>query len=93
MKFIIQQKNPFALNDAQDKVYNIVTGQRLDTNEENFKLTCYEMGAKAYNLFKQERFIDKSKKLFDKVAKMKIYHSRQHLKKIESKRRLLKLYI
>nr|CAD7461177.1 unnamed protein product [Timema tahoe] len=83
MDFIIERKYLFDLNNAQDKLY-IVTGKNFDEHEENFKLTCYKMGETAYKLFRRERFVDKSKKLFDKVAKMKMSNSQQHMKTIHT---------
>nr|CAD7197932.1 unnamed protein product [Timema douglasi] len=40
-----------------------------------------------------ERFVSKSKKLFDKVAQRKMSHSQQHVKKITPNMRVLMPYI
>ena len=66
--FLSKKADLFELGDLS----NVVSGNVLKKEESQFLLSCYENGEKLYKKYRQDRMVDKSAKLFDRIQKPKI---------------------
>ena len=67
-EFILEKGNPYkmlALN-----LYNFVLGTTIPSAATNKVLSCYIHGKEQHEIFRTQRFLDQSKKLFDMIHKI-----------------------
>jgi hypothetical protein len=69
IKFISEHKNPFQTDCNNEDLFNLITGESIKEEEKMHKLKCLEKGEALYKTFIEERFMHKTKNLFDPIRK------------------------
>ena len=66
VSFIKSHKNPF---NGRNEISNIVTGAVFNSDDSSYLVNCMQIGEDAYQKYIKQRFIEKSKQLFDVIHK------------------------
>ena len=84
--FNVERGNPFELV-APTKLHNISSGQVVSTDSSKRLLGYFEDGKRRYNLFREERYIKKSKRFSDKISRVGLprFDSKGQKQKMDSK--------
>ena len=72
IKSCLMEKSLFEPGD----ICNIFSGKVLEKEESQFLLSCYEGGEELYLKYRQERIVDKTKKILDRIPKPKTKKSK-----------------
>ena len=73
---IRNKHNPF-MTEINDQMRNLVTEEHIPTETTQFSLQCNALGTDIYKEYIDKRCISKSKKLFDRLPRVKILVDRK----------------
>ena len=74
--YIRNKQNPF-MTEINDQMRNLVTEEHIPTETTQFSLQCNALGTDIYKEYIDKRCISKSKKLFDRLPRVKILVDRK----------------
>ena len=69
--YIRNKHNPFSM-ETNDQMKNLVTEEHISPEAIQFSLDCISLGTKLYEEFVETRYINKTKKLFDRLPRVKV---------------------
>ena len=81
LKSFLSEKSSFL---DPGKLCHVISGKVLTNEESQFLLSCNKNGETMYKQYRQQRIVDKSAKLFDRIPKPKI-NNLKHRKEQEIK--------
>ena len=71
VEYIKNRSNPFT-TEIKDQMKNLITEEYISTESIQFALRCITLGTELYEEYIETRYINKSKKLFDRLPRVKI---------------------
>ena len=69
--FLDQRGNPFSVSST-GPLHNLKTGEKIPQDVADNYISFFDHGKAGYELFRKERFIDKSKKLSDTIHRVNL---------------------
>ena len=76
VEYLRNKHNPF-MTEINDQMRNLVTEEHIPTETAQFSLQCNALGTDIYKEYIDKRCINKSKKLFDRLPRVKILVDRK----------------